>query len=132
MIEKFSQSMKQLTTDKTYRLDDIYSFDNFSKSWIKFKFILEKLLKFILGWRKSNFFLLMECKNFSIPWKLIDSLWISIRFLIIWTNITRTSMTRRGTDEKKIVKNWTVAELSNKDYTANAFAWKKLKALYLM
>jgi hypothetical protein len=73
--------------DKTYRLDDIYSFGNFSKSWIKFIFILEKLSKFIFSWKKSKFFLLMEYKKFFSPFKtrikLNNSLWINVTFFII-------------------------------------------------
>jgi hypothetical protein len=53
----------------------------------------------------------MEYKNVFSPLKtrikLNDSLWISVRFLLI-------------------------LELLNKDYTANAFVCEKLKALYLM
>jgi hypothetical protein len=79
----------------------------------------------------------MECNKFfnslKTRIKLIDSLWISIKFLIIFGPVSLEPVwPGGGPTRKKIAKNWAVAELLNKDYIANAFVCEKLKALYLL
>ncbi len=71
----------------------------------------------------------MECKEFFNPLKtrikLINSLWISIRFLIILVSLEAVRPGVRPTRKLTV-------ELLNKDYTDSAFVCEKLKALNLM